>query len=77
MKNVIMVVLVILSLVSAVYGIAQEAAAKKILIVAQQNLVLAEQARKEADANAVEAQKQAEIARSAKEELEKCCKAKK
>ena len=84
MRNGMMVVLVIISLLAGVYGIAQEAAAQKAQVQAEQNLILAEQARKEADANAAEAQKQAELARqeaerarTIQEQLEKCCKGKK
>ena len=63
MKNAITVILIIMALLGAVYGIAQETAAKKALELAEKNSVLAEAARKEADANAAEAKNQAEIAK--------------
>jgi len=79
-----MVVLVIIALLAGVYGIAQEAAAQKAMAIAEQNLLLAEQARKEADANATEAQKQADLAKkmeliaiATKQQLENCLKGKK
>ena len=62
-KNRIIVVLVIVTFLSFVYGFFQKTAAQKAHIQAEMNLVLAEEARKEADANAAEAKKQAELAR--------------
>ena len=62
-KNIIIVVLVIITFMSIVYGFFQQTAARKAQIQAEMNLVLAEQVRKEADANATEAQKQAELSR--------------
>ncbi len=61
-------ILTIFALIALVYAFFQQTAANKARIQAEQNLVLADQARKEADANAVRANQQAEIA---KQEAEK------
>ena len=63
-KNILIGILIVISFLSVVYSFFQHTAAKKAQIQAEANLVLAEQARKEADVNAMEAQKQAELARA-------------
>ncbi len=68
-KNITIIVLIIITLMSFVYAFFQQSAAEKARSQAERNLVLADEARREADANAFEARKQAQIAI---ETLKKC-----
>ena len=61
-KNILIGVLVLATVISSVYANFQQVAADKARIEAEKNLVLAVASRREADANAEEALKQAQSA---------------
>jgi hypothetical protein len=71
-KNIVIVVLIVLTFLSSVYAFIQQTAAVASEQRALDNLVLAESARKEADQNAIEARKQERIAISSLILLEEC-----
>ena len=79
-KNIVIVVLIVVTALSSVYAFIQQTKAKVAQKLAEQNLVMAVTAQKQADANAVEAMHQQQLAIKqralALAALEKCMKRK-